>query len=318
MRPAQSLARRGAALGAAPAAGRLEPAAACRRRPPPSAFSSSPAAAAGAAPTPPTHPRVGVAISIFPRLPDGRVDASKMVLIKRGTPPGEGLLVFAGGKQELGETVAQAAAREAREELGLAVDVVDPACAAYASTDVLHPPAPPHAFHYAILHVLATVPAGSGGAGVGAQGAPGLAAPPASSTAAAAPTQLPRLTAASDAAEATWVDLTALLAEEAARGWPVPVPSGCQGGAAGSRDPPAPRALPPPPGEWAAGSAPPTAAAAARLDAAPPCLLALHRAGALVPLTVEVARLAVRQWALRGVPLAAPPPGAAAGGAATG
>lgn len=217
----------------------------------------------------PTAPVVGVAAAIFARLPCGSVDVSKMVLIRRGTPPGQGLLVFAGGRQELGETLAGAAAREAREECGVDVHVADALCPGYAATDVLHPAAPPHGWHYAIVHVLTCVDARADASGRRAV--------------------LPVLRAGDDAADALWVDLSALLlqggggepagARPSAPPPPLPLPGGLEGG-------------------WLGGAGD----AATPPRTRPPCLLELEAQGALVPLTVHVARRALRQWALLGVP----------------
>jgi 8-oxo-dGTP diphosphatase len=224
-----------------------------------------------AAPAALTHPRVGVAATVFPRLPDGRVDVSRLVLIQRGRPPGAGAWVYPGGRQELGETLAQAAAREAAEEVafasggdggpGLAVTVVDPAVPAYACTDVLHPaaadpsPSAALAYHYAIVHVLTCVDVPAGAA-------------------------LPLLQARSDAADAAWVDVSALV-DEVAAGRRRQQRARSDGGSADAAPPPTRRAP--------------------RNDGAV-CIYELQRRGVLVPLTIEVARQAVQQWALRGLP----------------
>jgi 8-oxo-dGTP diphosphatase len=56
-------------------------------------------------------------------------DASDRVLvIQRGRPPGAGLWSVPGGKLEAAETLAQAVAREIREETGLVVEVGPLAC----------------------------------------------------------------------------------------------------------------------------------------------------------------------------------------------
>jgi 8-oxo-dGTP diphosphatase len=61
-------------------------------------------------------PTVAVGAFVFDEL--GRV-----LLIERGKPPGEGLWTVPGGKLEAAETLAQAVAREIREETGLVVEV---------------------------------------------------------------------------------------------------------------------------------------------------------------------------------------------------
>jgi len=74
-------------------------------------------------------------------------DASDRVLvIQRGRPPGEGLWSVPGGKLEATETLAQAVAREIREETGLVVEVGPLACVVERMGDD---------FHFVILDYLA-------------------------------------------------------------------------------------------------------------------------------------------------------------------
>jgi len=71
----------------------------------------------------PNRPLVGVGVVA---VKDGRV-----LLIRRGKPPGEGRWSLPGGRQRLGETVRETARRELREETGVEaavtalLDVVD-------------------------------------------------------------------------------------------------------------------------------------------------------------------------------------------------
>ena len=66
-------------------------------------------------------PVVGVGAIIFD-------DAGRVLVIQRGKPPSAGLWSVPGGKLEPGETLAQAVAREVREETGLVVEVGALAC----------------------------------------------------------------------------------------------------------------------------------------------------------------------------------------------
>jgi 8-oxo-dGTP diphosphatase len=66
----------------------------------------------------PSTPRVGIGAVVFK---DGKV-----LLVKRGTPPSEGLWAIPGGRLELGETLQQAAEREILEETGVVIRALDP------------------------------------------------------------------------------------------------------------------------------------------------------------------------------------------------
>ena len=63
----------------------------------------------------PRFPRVGVAGVV--------VQDNKVLVIKRGTPPGKGEWNLPGGLVEVGETLEEALKREVREETGLKVSI---------------------------------------------------------------------------------------------------------------------------------------------------------------------------------------------------
>lgn len=92
-----------------------------------------------------TRPVVAVGAFVFDR--DGRV-----LLVQRGAPPGAGLWTLPGGKLELDETLAQAVAREVREETGLVVEVGALACVVERIAE---------GYHYVILDYLARVIGGA-------------------------------------------------------------------------------------------------------------------------------------------------------------
>ena len=84
-------------------------------------------------------PIVAVGAFVFDR--EGRV-----LLVERGKPPGVGLWTVPGGRLEPRETLAQAVAREVREETGLIVEVGTLACVVERMGDD---------FHFVILDYLA-------------------------------------------------------------------------------------------------------------------------------------------------------------------
>ena len=120
-------------------------------------------------------PRVGVACSVFARRAR-LVSLRRVVLIRRASPPALGLLSLPGGRLELGEALAACARREAREETGLAVDVEGEL--GFCASDAIS-----EDFHYAVVHMLASVDVG-----------------------ACAVAGRPPLAAGDDASEALWVD----------------------------------------------------------------------------------------------------------------
>ncbi len=82
-----------------------------------------------------------VAVGAFVFDAEGRV-----LLVERARPPGAGLWSVPGGKLEPAETLAQAVAREVREETGLTVEVGPLACVVERIGD---------GFHFVILDYLA-------------------------------------------------------------------------------------------------------------------------------------------------------------------
>ena len=102
----------------------------------------------------PNRPLVGVGVVA---VRDGRV-----LLIRRGKPPREGRWSLPGGRQRLGETVRETAARELREETGVAaevtalLDVVD---------SITRDNAGAIAYHYTLIDFLAECRDGEARAG---------------------------------------------------------------------------------------------------------------------------------------------------------
>ncbi len=64
----------------------------------------------------PTRPYLAVSAAIF--------HAGRVLIVRRGTPPMQGVFTLPGGGVELGETLEQAVVREVREETGLAIEPV--------------------------------------------------------------------------------------------------------------------------------------------------------------------------------------------------
>ena len=66
----------------------------------------------------PDTPRVGVGAVV--------IKDERVLLVKRGIPPSEGLWAIPGGGLELGETLQEGAEREIREETGLLIRAREP------------------------------------------------------------------------------------------------------------------------------------------------------------------------------------------------
>jgi 8-oxo-dGTP diphosphatase len=64
----------------------------------------------------PTRPYLAVSAAIF--------RAERVLIVRRGKPPMQGIYTLPGGGVELGETLEQAVIREVREETGLAIEPI--------------------------------------------------------------------------------------------------------------------------------------------------------------------------------------------------
>jgi 8-oxo-dGTP diphosphatase len=112
----------------------------------------------------PEHPRMGVGALV---IRDGRV-----LLIKRGNPPGEGTWTVPGGRVQLGESLAEAARREVREETGVTVAIGRP----LETLELIErDPDQRVRFHYIIVNFTAEYLAGEAVAGDDALAAAWLA-----------------------------------------------------------------------------------------------------------------------------------------------
>jgi 8-oxo-dGTP diphosphatase len=92
----------------------------------------------------PVAPIVAVGVIV---LRDGRI-----ALIRRDREPAKGLWTFPGGAVELGETVREAAQREAREETGLEVEIGEVAAVV---DNVIRDASGAIQYHYVILDFYA-------------------------------------------------------------------------------------------------------------------------------------------------------------------
>jgi ADP-ribose pyrophosphatase YjhB (NUDIX family) len=101
-------------------------------------------------------PKVGVSSVILART-SNFVHAGHVALIRRATNPAKNQWSFPGGKLNLGESIADCAAREAKEETGLNCDVFNRNIPAFAVTDsITRGKTNDIEFHYAVVHVLMT------------------------------------------------------------------------------------------------------------------------------------------------------------------
>ena len=76
----------------------------------------------------------------------------KVLLVKRGRPPGEGLWAVPGGRVKLGETLKEAVEREVREETGLIVRARNPV---YAFDLIERDEEGRIQYHYVVVDLLA-------------------------------------------------------------------------------------------------------------------------------------------------------------------
>lgn len=102
----------------------------------------------------PDRPIVGVGAVVW--------RGEQLLLARRGRPPKQGTWTLPGGMQHLGESVAETAVREIREETGLEITVVD----IVTVVDLIERDAAGGiAYHYTIVDVLAEWRSGEAVAG---------------------------------------------------------------------------------------------------------------------------------------------------------
>ena len=79
------------------------------------------------------------------------LDGDRVLLVRRGRPPQQGLWSIPGGAVELGESLAEAVAREVREECGLDVRVIE---LVEVFERILHDPEGRVEYHYVLMDYL--------------------------------------------------------------------------------------------------------------------------------------------------------------------
>lgn len=88
--------------------------------------------------------------------------ADRVLLVQRANPPNQGLWGFPGGLQDVGETLADAAMRELREETGVAARAVGPLTALDA---IQHDASQRVEYHFTLVAILLEWISGEGVAG---------------------------------------------------------------------------------------------------------------------------------------------------------